>query len=149
MLFIGCCAVSVTPAVWEWKRITSDRGSFAPYRSFRCLAQNSASSAKLCYLLEEVVVDVPEERKPGRKRVHIESTSNSALDIRESVGKRERELLGCSGSGFANVIARNRNGIPLRHVFRGPLEAIDYQSKRRLDGIHPCVLRMYSFRMSF
>src|SRR6266566_4497412 len=23
---MGCCAVSVTPAVWEWKRIMSERG---------------------------------------------------------------------------------------------------------------------------
>ena len=30
MLFIGCCAVSVTPAVCEWKRIIHERGSFAP-----------------------------------------------------------------------------------------------------------------------
>jgi hypothetical protein len=29
-LFIGCCAVSVTPAVCEWNRMIHDRGDFAP-----------------------------------------------------------------------------------------------------------------------
>ncbi len=26
----GCCAVNDTPAVWVWKRISQERGSFAP-----------------------------------------------------------------------------------------------------------------------
>jgi hypothetical protein len=30
MLFSGCWAVNDTPAVWVWKRIKSDRSSFAP-----------------------------------------------------------------------------------------------------------------------
>ena len=34
MLFIGCCAVSVTPPVCVWKRSISDFGSCAPKRSF-------------------------------------------------------------------------------------------------------------------
>jgi hypothetical protein len=30
MLLSGCCAVSETPAVWVWKRISSERSSAAP-----------------------------------------------------------------------------------------------------------------------
>ena len=30
MLLSGCWAVSETPAVWAWKRISHDRGSLAP-----------------------------------------------------------------------------------------------------------------------
>ena len=30
MLFSGCCAVRLTPAVWAWKRICHERGSLAP-----------------------------------------------------------------------------------------------------------------------
>ena len=30
MFTSGCCAVSDTPAVWVWKRISSDRGLRAP-----------------------------------------------------------------------------------------------------------------------
>ena len=35
----GCCAVSDTPAVCVWKRISNERGSFAPYLSRICVAQ--------------------------------------------------------------------------------------------------------------
>ena len=35
----GCCAVSDTPAVCVWKRISNERGSFAPYFSRICVAQ--------------------------------------------------------------------------------------------------------------
>ena len=39
MLLCGCCAVSVTPAVWQWNRIFQLRGSFAPYFSRMVRAQ--------------------------------------------------------------------------------------------------------------
>ena len=47
MLFIGCCAVSVTPAVCEWKRISHERGCFAPYRSFMWRAQMRRAARSL------------------------------------------------------------------------------------------------------
>src|SRR2546425_11779772 len=93
--------------------------------------------AKLCDLLEEIVVDVPEDRKPRRKLIDIEASRNSALDIREPVGESERELLRCSRSRLANVVAGNRNRIPLRNVSRGPLETIDDQSECWFDWINP------------
>ena len=39
MFTSGCCAVSETPAVCVWKRISSERGSFAPKRSRSSRAQ--------------------------------------------------------------------------------------------------------------
>jgi hypothetical protein len=39
MLFSGCCAVSDTPAVWVWKRISHDRGFLAPNVSRSSRAQ--------------------------------------------------------------------------------------------------------------
>ena len=33
MLFSGCCAASVTPPVWVWKRIVCDFGFSEPKRS--------------------------------------------------------------------------------------------------------------------
>jgi hypothetical protein len=38
-LLYGCCAVSETPAVCEWKRSFSDRSLFAPKRVFMTCAQ--------------------------------------------------------------------------------------------------------------
>ena len=39
MFTSGCCAVSETPAVCVWKRISQERGFFAPYLSRICVAQ--------------------------------------------------------------------------------------------------------------
>ena len=39
MFTCGCCHVSETPAVWVWKRISHERGFFAPYRSRSSRAQ--------------------------------------------------------------------------------------------------------------
>ena len=39
MLLCGCCAVSETPAVWVWKRISQDFSRFAPYVSRSSRAQ--------------------------------------------------------------------------------------------------------------
>ena len=40
MLFSGCCAVSVEPPVWAWKRSASAFGFVAPKRSRMMLAQS-------------------------------------------------------------------------------------------------------------
>ena len=50
-LFSGCCAVSVLPPVWVWKRSSFDRSSVAPKRSvmirahIRRAARNLATSS--------------------------------------------------------------------------------------------------------
>ena len=60
MLFSGCCAVSVEPAVWVWKRSIHDFGFFAWNRSrmifahMRRAARNFAtSSRKLLWALKK------------------------------------------------------------------------------------------------
>ena len=51
-LFTGCCAVSVAPPVWVWKRSIIERGSLAPKRSLitraqsRRAARNFATSSR-------------------------------------------------------------------------------------------------------
>src|SRR6266550_6232571 len=107
---------------------------------------NATRSTKLCDLLEKIVVDVPEERKPRRERIDVEASRNSPLDVSESIGESERELLRGRRSRFANMVAGNRNSIPLRNVSCGPLEAIDDQSERWLNGINPRVLRHILFQ---
>ena len=52
MLFCGCCAVSVEPPVWVWKRSISAFGAVAPKRSrmifahIRRAARNFATSSR-------------------------------------------------------------------------------------------------------
>src|SRR5947209_8578837 len=97
--------------------------------------------AQLRDLLEEVVVDVPEVRETPSEVVDVHPTFDAALDIGEAVGERERELLRGRGSRFANVVAADRDRIPLRRVLRAPLEAVDNQTQRRLDREAPGMLR--------
>ena len=47
MLLSGCCAVSVLPAVWVWKRICWARGSVAPKRSRMIRAQRRRAALNL------------------------------------------------------------------------------------------------------
>ena len=102
---------------------------------------DAARGAQLGDLLEEVVVDVPEERQPRREVVDVEPARDAALDVGEAVGERERQLLRGRRSGLANVVAGDRDRVPLRRVLGAPLEAVDDQSQRRLDREAPGVLR--------
>ena len=78
MLISGCCAVSETPAVCAWKRMSHERGFFAPKRSRITLRPDAARGAELGDLLEEVVVHVEEEREPRREVVHVEAALDAA-----------------------------------------------------------------------
>src|SRR4051812_38053780 len=86
-------------------------------------------------------MNVPEERETRCKVVDVESTLDAVLDIRESVGEREGELLRGRGACLANVVAGDRDGVPQRRVLRAPLEAIDDEAHRGLDRKAPRVLR--------
>ena len=46
-LFSGCCAVSMEPAVWAWKRSIQERGSRAPNRSRMMRAQSRRAQGNL------------------------------------------------------------------------------------------------------
>src|SRR5258708_24498279 len=102
---------------------------------------DAARGAQLGDLLEEIVVDVPEIREPAGEVVDVEPASESALDVGEAVGKRERQLLRGRRSRFADVVAADRDRVPLWRVRRAPLEAVDDQTQRGLDGKAPGVLR--------
>src|ERR1051325_2509721 len=99
-----------------------------------------ACRAQLRNLLEEVVVDVPEEGKTRGEAVDVEPPRDSPLDVRETVGERERELLGGRRAGFANVVAGDGDRVPQRCVFRAPFEHVHDDLERRLDRIGPGVL---------
>jgi hypothetical protein len=108
-----------------------------------------AGRAHLGDFLEEIVVDVPEEREARREGVHRESAGQPVLDVGESVGEREGQLLHRGGARLADVIAGNRDRIPAGRVLRGPLEHVHDDLERGFGRIHPGMLAMYSFRMSF
>ena len=101
---------------------------------------DAARGAQLRDLLEEVVVNVPEEGKARSERVHVQAARDAPLDVREPIGQREGELLRCGRPGLPDVIAGDRDRVPQGRVCGAPLEHVDDDLERRLDGIHPGVL---------
>jgi hypothetical protein len=102
---------------------------------------DAARRAQLRDFLEEVVVNVPEERQSRRELVDVEPTSETALHVCEAVSEGERELLGGGRTRLTDVVAGDGDRVPLRRVLRSPFEAVNDQAQRGLDREAPRVLR--------
>ena len=86
---------------------------------------NAPCGAELRDLLEEVVMNIPEERKARRKGIDIEPARNPPFNVGESVRQGKRQFLRRRGTGLADMVSGNRNGIPVRGVRRAPFEAVN------------------------
>ena len=63
----------------------------------------------------------------------------------EAVGQRERQLLGGRRAGLADVVAGDRNRVPLRHVPGTELDHVAHQPHARLGREHELVLGVELF----
>src|SRR5438552_105376 len=97
--------------------------------------------AELRDLLEEVVVHVEEERHPRHEIAHIETRGNAPLHVLEPVDEREGELLDRRRARLADVVAGDRDRVPLRHLARPETERVDDEVHRRPLGHDPLALR--------
>jgi hypothetical protein len=68
-LFIGCCAVSETPAVCVW---TQAHRPLVPRHALRSTRPDAAGRAVLRDLLEQVDVRVEEERQAGGEPIELQ-----------------------------------------------------------------------------
>ena len=127
MLFSGCCAVSVEPPVWAWKRSACACFVCGAEAVAHDLRPERPGGAELRDLLEEVVVRVEEEREPGAERVGREARRHRRLAVGDPVRERERELLGGRRARLADVVARDRDRVPARD----PLLAVGEQVGRQ------------------
>ena len=73
---------------------------------------------------------VPEEGDAWSDRVDFETGVARGPQIRLAVGERKRDLFDRRRSGFADVIARDRNRIPLRHRARAIRHHVGNQAHR-------------------
>ena len=135
MLLSGCCAVSVLPAVCVWKRSCCARGLVAPKRSCMMPRPQPPRGAELRDLLEEVVVRVEEEREPRPERVDVEAGVARRLHVGDRVGERERHFLHRRRARLANVVAADRDRVPLRHFALAEREDVGDDAQRRLRRI--------------
>jgi hypothetical protein len=148
MLTSGCWAVSDTPAVWVWNRSCIDRSSSrrsGPHPA----GPDAAGGAELADLFEEVDVGVEEERQPGGEVVDVEAGGERQLDVGEAVGERERQLLGGGRARLADVVARDRDRVPARHLGGGERDGVGTSRIDGRGGKMNSFWAWYSFRMSF
>ena len=86
--------------------------------------------AELGNLLEKIVVRVEEEREPLPEHVDVQSGVDTRLHIGDAVGERERHFLHGGRTGFADVIAADRDRVPLRQVALAESEDVGDDAQR-------------------
>ncbi len=123
MLFSGCCAVSVEPPVWAWKRSASAFGFVDAEALAHHPRPEPPGRAELRHFLEEVVVRVEEEGEACCELVGRQPRRHGRIAVRDPVRERERELLDRGRAGLADVVSRDRDRVPARE----PLGAVGEQ----------------------
>ena len=93
-------------------------------------------------LLEEVDVGVEEERQPRREGVNRQPRLHRQLDVGETVGQRERQLLRCRCPRLTDVVAGDRDRMPARHLCGGKPDRVAHQPHRRPRREHELLLRL-------
>ena len=102
---------------------------------------DAARCAVLRDLLEEVEVRVEEERQARRELVDVEAALDRPFNVGEAVRERERELLCGVRPCFPDVVARDRDRMPERHLSRAELDHVGDEPHRRLGREDVLLLR--------
>src|SRR5262249_16203106 len=93
------------------------------------------------YLLEEVVVNIEEEREARSEVVDRKRALEARLDVADAVGDRECELLSGCRTRFSNVIAADGYRVPARKLLRAELDHVGDDAHGRAGREEPWVLR--------
>ncbi len=96
------------------------------------LVPDPARGPELRDLLEEVAVAVEEEAQARREVVDAQPAPDRRLDVGHPVGDGERQLLDRGRAGLADVVARDRDGVPAGHLVGPELDRVGHQAHRRL-----------------
>ena len=91
--------------------------------------------AELGDLLEEIAMRGEEERQARRKGIDGEPGVDGLLYVGDRISERERHFLHRRGAGFANVVARDGDRIPLRHFGRAEAEHLRRERERGIGRI--------------
>ena len=149
-LFSGCCAVSEQPAVCACVRSSKRPRVLRAEALAHDRRPHAARGAELRDLLEEVVVDVEEERQARREVVDVEAALDRRLHVADAVGEREGELLRPPSSRLRGC--GSRRSTPGASAARACAQNSIMSTMIRTDGsggeIHS-FCAMNSFSMSF
>src|SRR5437879_2711698 len=100
--------------VWMHLLVPPRRSISAMYALAHDPRPDPAGRAELRDLLEEVAVDVEEERELPREVIDVQAALHRRVRVRDRVGEGEGELLDRGRARFADVVARDRDRVPLR-----------------------------------
>ena len=78
---------------------------------------------------------VEEERQPLAERVDVEAGVDGGLHVGDGVGERERHFLDRRRARLADVIAADRDRVPLRHVALAEREDVGDDAERRFRRV--------------
>ena len=90
-------------------------------------------------------MSVEEEAQTTAHRVDVEPATQRLLDVVNAVGQREGQLLHGRRTRLPNVIAADRNRVPLGNVLGAEFDQVDDQPHGRLGGKDDLVLRVELF----
>ena len=95
----------------------------------------AARGPELCHFLEQVVMRGKEEGQARREGVHRQPRGDRASRVLHCVRECERQLLHRRRTRLTNVIARDRDRIPVRDLRRTEAEHVGDESQTRLGRI--------------
>ena len=136
MLLSGCCAVSVLPAVWAWKRSCCARGFVAPNRSRISRAHRRRAARNFAISSRKLLWALKKNDSRCAELIDIEPGLDGGRHVGDGVGEREGHLLHGGRPGLADVIAADRNRVPLGQLALAEREDVGddpQRGARRVD----------------
>ncbi len=116
-------------------------GVFCAEAVFGQAIPDFARGAVLGDLFKEIVVRVEEETQPRAELVDVEAAAAGPLHVLDAVIDGEGQFLQGRGSGFADVVTADGNGVEARGELGAELEGVNHQAHARRRGIDVLLLR--------
>ena len=137
----GCCSVSETPLVCAWKRISHERGCFAPNRSRIARAQMRRAARNFATSSKRSLWQLKKKLMRGANSSMSSPRPSRPAHVLEAVCQRERQFLRGRRPRLADVVAADADRVPLRHLARGELDRVDHEPHGVLGREDELVLR--------
>ena len=132
MLFSTCCAVRPHAGGLRMEAHRPGAGILCSVPLLHDPRPDPAGGAVLGDFLEEVLLRYEEKREARRELVDPEARFERRVDVRDTVGDGEGELLRRRRAGLAHVITADADRVPLRHALRAVLEDVGDEPQRGL-----------------
>ena len=99
------------------------------------LCPEATCSTHLSDLHEVVHPDSPEEGQTRSELIDRDTSSDTSLEVLETVSERVSHLDVCRSTSFLHVVARDRDRVELRHVLRRVLEDVSDDTHREFRWV--------------